>query len=69
MSTITEIEAALEKLPVEEQRQVAAWLDSKLWPETPMMIAGIDDAERSLVAEGGVPIEDVRANLRKWITG
>ncbi len=30
MSTVTEIEAALEKLPLEAQQQVAAWLESRL---------------------------------------
>lgn len=32
MSTVTEIESALEKLPIESQREVAAWLDSRLAP-------------------------------------
>lgn len=63
-----EIEAALEKLPVEAQRQIAAWLEEKLWPETPAMLAAIDEAERSLAEEGGVPVQDVRKNLREWIT-
>ena len=48
MSTVTEIEFALEKLPVDAQREVAAWLVAKLWPETPAMLAAIDEAERSL---------------------
>lgn len=69
MSTVTEIESALAKLPIEKQREVAAWLESKLWPETTAMLAGIDEAERSLAEEGGVPVEDVRKNLRQWITG
>jgi len=30
MSTVAEIESALEKLPIEEQRAVADWLDSRL---------------------------------------
>ena len=68
MSTVSEIEAALERLPEDAQRQVAAWLEAKLWPETPAMLAAIDEAERSLVEEGGVPLEEVRRNLRQWIT-
>ncbi len=68
MSTVTEIEAALEKLPEDAQREVAAWLEAKLWPETPAMLAAIDEAERSLVEEGGVPLEEVRRNLRQWTT-
>ena len=69
MSTVTEIEFALEKLPVDAQREVAAWLEAKLWPETPAMLAAIDEAERSLSEEGGVPVAEVRQNLRSWITG
>jgi len=33
------------------------------------MLAAIDEAERSLFEEGGVPVEEVRQNLRRWITG
>ncbi len=69
MSTVTEIEAALEKLPEDAQREVAAWLEVRLWPETPAMLAAIDEAERSLVEEGGVPLDEARRNLRQWITG
>ncbi len=67
MSTVAEIESALAKLPVEQQRAVAAWLEARLWPERGAMLAAIDEAERSLVEEGGVPVEDVRRDLRKWI--
>jgi len=59
---------ALEKRPVAKQREVAAWLEARLWPETPAMLASIDEAERSLAEEGGVPLEDVRRNLSQWIT-
>ena len=68
MSTVAEIESALEKLPVDAQRAVAAWLEAKLWPETSAMTGAIDEAERSLADEGGVPVADVRQNLRSWIT-
>jgi len=68
MSTVTEIETAIDRLPVNAQHQLAAWLESKLWPETPAMLAAIDEAERSLAEEGGVPVEEVRKNLRQWIT-
>lgn len=68
MSTVQEIESALDKLPVDAQREVAAWLEAKLWPETPAMLAATDEAERSLREEGGVPVEEVRKNLRSWIT-
>jgi hypothetical protein len=63
VSTVSEIESALEKLPVGKQREVVAWLEAKLWPETPAMLAAIDEAERSLAEEGGVPVEAVRGEL------
>lgn len=69
MSTITEIEAAIEKLSLTEQSVVADWLNTRLVAETPAMLAAIDEADRSLVEEGGVPITDARRNLRQWITG
>lgn len=68
MSTVAEIESALEKLPIDMQREVAAWLEAKLWPETPAMLAAIGEAERSLAEEGGIPVEEVRRNLGRWIT-
>ena len=68
MGTVTEIEAAIEKLSPEEQSRVADWLNTRLVAETPAMLAAIDEADRSLVEEGGVPIEDVRRSLRQWIT-
>jgi len=68
MSTGGEIESALAKLPVEAQHEVAAWLETRLWPENPAMLAAIDEAERSLADEGGVPVEEVRRDLRSWIT-
>ena len=67
MSTVMEIETAIERLPINMQHQLAAWLESKLWPETPAILAAIDEAERSLAEEGGVPVEDVRNNLHQWI--
>jgi putative addiction module component (TIGR02574 family) len=54
MSTITEIESALEKLPVEAQSEVAAWLESRLAAQ------GFDaDAEGAWDAEIKRRIEDI----------
>ena len=48
MSTVTEIETALERLTLAQQREVADWLDSRLMPETPAMLAALDVGIRSL---------------------
>ncbi|MDR1283647.1 MAG: hypothetical protein LBK99_22925 [Opitutaceae bacterium] len=63
MSTVAEIENALEQLPVEQQQEVAAWLESRLWPTSSAMLEAIDEADRSLATEGGVAVEDARKNL------
>ena len=68
MSTVTEIEAAIEKLSPVEQSAVADWLNTRLVEETPALLAAIDEADRSLAEVGGVSIEDARRNLRQWIT-
>ncbi len=67
MSKVAEIEAALKQLSPEEQSRVADWLNSRLVSETPAMLAAIDEADQSLAEEGGVPIEDARRDLRRWI--
>ena len=54
---------------MDAQCEIAAWLEARLWPEPAAMHAALDEAERSLVAEGGVPVDDVRKNLLSLITG
>ncbi|HWZ93894.1 MAG TPA: addiction module protein [Opitutaceae bacterium] len=73
MSTVTEIEAALAKLPPEEQREVAAWLDTKLAPldfATSVEEAWADEVKRRIdeLDSGrvkGVPAEQVFARARQ----
>ncbi|MEY4490077.1 MAG: hypothetical protein RIQ79_2585 [Verrucomicrobiota bacterium] len=72
MSTVTEIEAALEKLSLESRREVAAWLDSRLapagfdtgvedsWPDE--VKRRMDDLDSGRVQ--GVPAEQVFARAR-----
>lgn len=73
MSTITEIESALEKLPLEAQREVAAWLESRLASQGFDAVAEdawdaeikrrIDDIDSGRVQ--GVPAEQVFARARR----
>jgi putative addiction module component (TIGR02574 family) len=73
MSTVTEIESALEKLPVEAQREVAAWLDSRLAPTgfaTDVEDVWADEVKRRMedLDSGrvqGVPAEQVFARARR----
>lgn len=73
MSTVSEIESALEKLPVEAQREVAAWLDSRLAPTgftTDVEDVWADEVKRRMedLDSGrvqGVPAEQVFARARR----
>lgn len=69
MSTVDEIEAAIEKLSLEEQSEIVDWLQSRLIAETPTMQAALDDGIRSLENEPTVPLEEVRRKIDTWVTG
>lgn len=69
MSTVTEIEAALEKLPREQVRQVADWIAARELPdETAEQLEAIDAGLRSLATEPTLTAEEVRKNIRTWAT-
>ena len=69
MSTVTEVEAALEKFTPEQLREVADWLSARLMPEeTPEMLAAIDEGLRSLETEPKLSVEEVRQNIRGLVT-
>jgi putative addiction module component (TIGR02574 family) len=73
MSTVTEIEAALAKMPPEEQCQVAAWLDAQLAPVS--FDAGVEDEWADVIKRRmedldsgrvqGVPAEQVFSRARR----
>jgi len=69
MSTVTEIEAAIEKLSPVEQSEIAGWIYSRLIEETPAMLAALDEGIRSLENEPTVPLEEVRRKIDVWATG
>ena len=64
MSNVTEIVAALEKLPPEQLQEVAAWLETRLAPETPAMLAALDAGIRSLETETTVSAADLRQKIK-----
>src|SRR5438270_533133 len=71
MSTITEIQEAIEKLPSSEKSALAAWLQSKDEPimseaEETALLARLDKAAAELDAGKGVPLERVREKIRGW---
>lgn len=69
MSTVTEVEKALEKFTPEQMREVADWIMARLLPdETPEMLAAIDEGIRSLETEPTHTVDEVRQNIRAWVT-
>jgi hypothetical protein len=71
MSTITEIQQAIERLPSSEKSALAAWLQSKEEPimseaEEAALLARLDKAGAELDAGKGVPLERVREKIRGW---
>lgn len=71
MSTITEIQEAIQKLPANEKSALAAWLQSQEEPiiseaEEKALLASLDQAANELDAGEGIPIERVREDIRRW---
>ena len=67
MTKLAEIQDAILHLPSQEQEELRHWF-LEATEESPELLAAIDEADRSLEEEGGVPLEEVRRNLRQWIT-
>jgi hypothetical protein len=71
MSTIAEIQEAIEKLPANEKSALAVWLQSQEEPiisevEEKALLARLDKAAAELDAGKGVPLAHVREKVRGW---
>ncbi len=71
MSTITEIQEAIGKLPAKEKLALATWLQSQEEPvlsksQEAVLLARLDKAAAELDAGEGVPLERVREKIRGW---
>ncbi|MGA2657523.1 MAG: hypothetical protein ABSH34_08375 [Verrucomicrobiota bacterium] len=71
MSTMVEIQQAIEKLGDRDKKALAAWLSSTgdTWmsePEEAALLASLDEAARQLDAGQGVAIEEVRSMVPQW---
>ena len=69
MSTITEIQKAIDRLPAKEKSALAAWLQSQEEPimseaEERALLARLDKAAAELDAGKGVSLERVREKIR-----
>ena len=71
VSTITEIQDAIARLPANEKWALAAWLQSQEEPlmseaEEKALLASLDRATAELDAGKGIPVERVREDIRRW---
>lgn len=69
MSTVQEIEAALDRLPLDQLREVSDWIAARLMPATtPAMLKALDEGIHSQHTEPVVPAEEVRKKIKEWST-
>ena len=71
MSTITEIQKAIDRLPTKEKSALTTWLQSQedqalSETEEAALLARLDKAAAELDAGKGIPIERVREKIRGW---
>lgn len=73
MSTIQEIEAALERLPATEREAFESRLIARRWgldalgsEEYRQLLASLDEAEQEIDAGRGASADDVRQKLAMW---
>jgi len=71
MSTITEIQDAIGRLPAKEKSALTTWLQSQEEPalsetEEATLLARLDKAAAELDAGKGVPLGRVREKIRGW---
>ena len=71
MSTMVEIQSAIEELPAGEQQALSVWLAS--FEDAPMsaqevaaLLASLDQAANQLDAGRGVPSNQVRNLVKAW---
>ena len=71
VSTLSEIQEAIEQLPASEKKALSAWFASQgernmSEQEEAALLESLDAAAKQLDAGQGVPIDQVRGLVRKW---
>jgi hypothetical protein len=71
VSTIVEIQEAIQKLPAKEKQALSAWLSSQddfsmSAQEEAALLASLDRAASQLDEGKGVPLDAVRGLVRQW---
>jgi hypothetical protein len=68
MSTVAEVEKALEKFSPEQMREVSDWIAARLLPdESAEQLAAIDAGLHSLRTEPTLSADQVRQSIRAWV--
>jgi predicted transcriptional regulator len=68
MSSLPEIQEAIEKLASEDRARLREWFDAQDVEETDELLAAIDKGIRSAETERTFSLEEVRAEIKKWAT-
>ena len=73
MSSMTEIQEAIQRLPTKEKEALTIWLSTKenremSDNEEAALLASLDQAAQQLDAGQGVPIDQVRHRMLQWAT-
>jgi hypothetical protein len=68
MSSLAEIQEAIEKLTSEERAKLREWFDAQDAEETDELLAAIDEGIRSAETERTFSLEEVRGEIKKWAT-
>lgn len=71
MSTLFEIQEAIDRLPANEKTALAVWFQSQEEPvrsdaEEAALLTSLDKAPAKLDAGKGISIERVREDIRRW---
>jgi hypothetical protein len=71
MSTLTEIQEAVTRLSVDDQKALALWLESQagldMTPEDERkLLDSLNEAMCDLDAGKGIPIDEVRKRVASW---
>lgn len=71
MSTVAEIQEAIEKLLAKEKAALNMWMQSNDEPlmtagEERALLASLDRAAQELDAGKGIPVQNVREQIAKW---
>jgi predicted transcriptional regulator len=68
MSSLAEIQEAIEQLPPEDRTRLLEWFDAQGVEESDELLADIDEGIRSAETERTFSLEEVRAEIKKWAT-